>query len=259
MQVLLLNLQAPLMSFGAPQVDQIGPTGRFPTVSQITGLLGNALGYTHREHDRLQSLQDRISLAAALLRDGEELEDYQTVDLGQEHLSKPGWTTRGHVEHRAGGPEARFGTHIRVRRYRADAKVLAAVTLSSPERHPRIERIADALDRPFRPLFLGRKNCLPAERIIFGVVPDAESLTDAMSRAPILFPDQWRIFFGADAVERVPAEWPIVREDAIPARGTHVHHVVDRRDWRNQLHGGERVVARGMLQLHAVESGDSAQ
>ena len=47
MQVLLLNLQAPLMSFGGPQVDHIGPTGRFPTVSQITGLLGNALGYTH--------------------------------------------------------------------------------------------------------------------------------------------------------------------------------------------------------------------
>lgn len=259
MQVLLLNLQAPLMSFGGPQVDQIGPTGRFPTVSQITGLLGNALGYTHREHDRLQSLQDRISLAAVLLRDGEELEDYQTVDLGQEHLSKPGWTTRGHVEHRAGGAEARFGTHIRVRRYRADAKVLAAMTLSSPETQPKIEQIADALDRPFRPLFLGRKHCLPADRIVFGLVSDARNLTDAISRAPIVFPDQWRTAFGATTMERVPAEWPIAREDAAQASGTHAHRVVDRRDWRNQLHGGERVVARGMLSLHTVERGEPAQ
>ena len=68
MRVLLLHLHAPLMSFGGPRVDHIGPTGRFPTVSQMTGLFGNALGYTHGDGERLQSLQDRLSIASALLR-----------------------------------------------------------------------------------------------------------------------------------------------------------------------------------------------
>ena len=104
MEVLILHLQAPLMSFGSPQVDQIGPTARFPTISQITGLLANALGYKHGDFDRLQALQERLSIASALVREGEELQDYQTVDLGQTHLRNPAWTTRGRTEHRAGGP-----------------------------------------------------------------------------------------------------------------------------------------------------------
>ena len=56
MRALILHLQAPLMSFGGPQVDQIGPTGQFPTTSQITGLFANALGYAHRDVDRLQGV-----------------------------------------------------------------------------------------------------------------------------------------------------------------------------------------------------------
>ena len=213
-----------------------------------------------REHDRLQSLQDRISLAAVLLRDGEELEDYQTVDLGQEHLSKPGWTTRGHVEHRAGGAEARFGTHIRVRRYRADAKVLAAMTLSSRETQPKIEQIADALDRPFRPLFLGRKHCLPADRIVFGIGFGRQESDRCHFSCPGCFsgsgggrPSAPRRWNGSQPSGPSPERTPPKRV------GRTRTAVVDRRDWRNQLHGGERVVARGMLSLDTVERGEPAQ
>src|SRR3546814_18063762 len=52
--------------------------------------------------ERLQRLQARIRFASLLLRPGEELRDYHTVDLGQRHLAEPGWTTRGRTEHRAG-------------------------------------------------------------------------------------------------------------------------------------------------------------
>ena len=145
MQTLILCLQAPLMSFGGPQVDQIGPTGRFPTMSQITGLLANALGYAHGDFDRLQVLQERLSIASALVREGEELQDYQTVDLGQAHLRNPSWTTRGRPEHRSGGPDARYGTHIRFRRYRADASVLSAVSLAPAEEVPTLSEVGDAL------------------------------------------------------------------------------------------------------------------
>src|SRR3546814_7912815 len=72
--------------------------------------------------ERLQRLQARIRFASLLLRPGEELRDYHTVDLGQRHLAEPGWTTRGRTEHRAGGVAA-TGTHIRERFYRADAAV----------------------------------------------------------------------------------------------------------------------------------------
>ena len=161
MQALIMHLQAPLMSFGGPQVDQIGPTGRFPTISQITGLFANAMGYTHGDFDRLDALQTRLSLASALVRDGEELEDYQTVDLGQEHLRHPAWTTRGHPEHRGGGPDARYGTHIRFRRYRADANVVSAVSAVVGGRGAYAERGCWCIDGA-RTATIHRTESLPA-------------------------------------------------------------------------------------------------
>ena len=254
MQTLILCLQAPLMSFGGPQVDQIGPTGRFPTMSQMTGLLANALGYTHGDFDRLQVLQERLSIASALVREGEELQDYQTVDLGQAHLRNPAWTTRGRPEHRSGGPDARYGTHIRFRRYRADACVLSAVSLAPEEEMPTVSEVSDALMMPARPLFIGRKSCLPSTRLFVGVIEDADSLTDALTRVPSIFPDQWSEMAGRDGRTEVLAEWPVVDRD-LPVEARRVlHRVIDRRDWRNQLHGGERVVAHGTLALNGIDA-----
>ena len=256
MRALILYLQAPLMSFGGPQVDHIGPTGRFPTVSQTTGLLANALGYAHGDFDRLQSLQTRLSMASALVRDGEELLDYQTVDLGQEHLRHPAWTTRGRTEHRAGGPDARYGTHIRLRRFRANAGVLSAVSLSPADETPTLDELEEALKTPARPLFIGRKSCVPSTRLLVGIAEDAEGLRDALARVPSLFAKRWLdIASGSDSVT-VEAEWPVDNEVTLsPKDHLASHRVVDRRDWANQLHGGERVVMRGALVLQRAVDG----
>ena len=255
--ILIFHLQAPLMSFGGPQVDQIGPTGRFPTVSQVTGLLGNALGYRHGDFGRLQSLQDRLSLASALVCDGEEVEDYQTVDLGQAHLRSPAWTTRGYTEHRAGSPEARYGTHIRFRRYRADANVLVAISLSPANEVPTVSDLSAALELPARPLFIGRKSCLPSVRMFIGIVERAKSLTCALASVPVQFPDRWSEIFGVRNATELEAEWPVTDDRLLSvAEQISTYRVTDQRDWRNQLHGGERVVMRGRLALHDRVSED---
>ena len=262
MQALVLHLQAPLMSFGGPQVDQIGPTGRFPTMSQITGLFANALGYSHGDFDRLQALQARLSIASALVREGEEVQDYQTADLGQAHLRNPSWTTRGSTEHREGGPEARYGTHIRFRRYRADASVLSTVSLSPADEKPMLNDIGNALMAPARPLFIGRKPCLPSTRLFVGIIVDADSLTDALTRVPDTFPERWSEIADGNGRATVMAEWPEDGDRALsPEARLATQRVIDRRDWRNQLHGGERVVARGTLVLnhmHAPASGGAS-
>ena len=253
MRALILHLQAPLMSFGGPQVDQIGPTGQFPTTSQITGLFANALGYAHRDVGRLQVLQRRLSFASALVREGKELQDYQTVDLGQTHLRNPVWTTHGRAEHRDGGLDARYGTHIRFRRYRADASVLTAVSLSPANEVPTLSQVGDALVTPARPLFIGRKPCLPSTRLFVGIIDDVRSVTDALARVPGVFADRWPTI-GGEHLE-FKAEWPVADERALsPTAHLATHRVIDRRDWRNQLHGGERVVARGTLALSDADA-----
>jgi len=82
MRAIVLRFDAPLVSFGAPAVDQNGVVQPFPALSMLTGLIANALGWEHRESDKLDALQERLRYAARTDRRGEALLDYQTVDLG---------------------------------------------------------------------------------------------------------------------------------------------------------------------------------
>ena len=234
---LLMRLEAPLMAFGGPAVDFIGPTRRFPGQAQVTGLLGNALGYSHTDADRLESLQSRLRMAAALLRPGELLRDYQTVYLGRPHLVDTGWTTRGAIEKRAGASSR--DTHIRHRWHLADALVLVALTLDPPDQHPLLADLADALDHPARPLFIGRKPCLPSAPLRL-MLADAASAEDALREGARRL--------GASAA--VPCEFDARLAD--PSPDDDQDDLVDRRDWRNQIHAGERSVRRRTVALGAA-------
>ena len=249
MDVLLLHLEAPLVSFGTTHVDQVGPTGRFPTTSQITGLLGNALGYEYSDGDLLQALQDRLSIASAVLLDGEEIEDYQTVDLGQPHLREPSWTTHGRTEHRGGSNAAKYGTHIRRRRYLADASVVSAAALSPADEEPTIQNAAAALAAPARPLFIGRKPCLPSTPVLIGIVEGMSSLTEALSLIPASFPERWAEMSPDPRATSLQAEWP-ASDQLTPGFRAQTFQVSDLKDWSDLLHGGERTVQRGRIELN---------
>jgi CRISPR system Cascade subunit CasD len=166
---LLLHLRAPLLSFGAPIVDSRGVIQPYPAQSLLTGLLANALGYRHHEADRLERLQARLRYAVREDRRGQQIQDYQTVDLGSPHMTHKdvAWTTRGAIEERKGG-SASTGTHIRERDYWADAGYTVALTLDPPDEAPTLGDLADALQHPARPLFIGRKPCLPATPLYAG-------------------------------------------------------------------------------------------
>jgi len=117
----------------------IGRTRSFPGQAQITGLLGNALGYRHQGRRWPWRRYKRCLLfAAALVRPGEPLRDYHTVDLGQPHLTGTGWTTRGCGGRSAAGASGE-ATHIRHRWYLADALVLVALTLAPDDLAPRLD------------------------------------------------------------------------------------------------------------------------
>lgn len=239
-EVLLLRFEAPLMSFGAVHVDENGPTDRFPGRSLVTGLLGNALGWHHRDADALQRLQERMRLASRIDRAGDRLVDYHTVDLGHPDL-REGWTTWNTPAGREGG-KAKEGTHIRYRHYLADAIVTAAVQLDPAAEAPTLADLAGALEFPARPLFLGRKCCLPSGRILLGVV-EASSLLEALRRVPLSL----RVKGDADAEQlaALPARWPANLESS-PQRSREVALYGDR-DWTNQIHTGRSLYREGPL------------
>lgn len=231
----ILRLDAPLMSFGGVKVDERGPTELFPGKSLIAGLLGNALGYDHGDAVLLQRLQERLVYGARRDRGGRVVTDYQTADLGQDHLAHEGWTMRDRPEGREGGAASQ-GTAIRLRQYLADALYTVVLRLEPDTEPPTLDDLERALQRPARPLFLGRKPCIPSRPILAGRL-EAGTLLEALVRAPVPAERE------CDAVP-LTAWLPAEEVSGGPAREL---LVADERDWRNQIVVGGRLVKQVTL------------
>lgn len=239
MEALILRFDAPLMSFGGVVIDQHGPTDRFPAQSLLTGLFGNALGYDHRDAELLESLQQRLEWAARWDVTPEPLLDYQTADLGQDKMMNPGWTTRGAPEHRAGGAAARLGTHQRYRQYWANGVMTVAATLQAGS-EPTLASLRTALDRPARPLFIGRKTCLPCAPLLVGAM-EARDVLHALCRIP-LHPRAVQALGSPPYL--LEACWPV---QLGPERAVRTVPVYDQRDWRKGIAAGRRMRLEGTI------------
>jgi CRISPR system Cascade subunit CasD len=220
------------MSFGAPIIDQHGVTGDVPLPSMITGLLGNALGYRRTDFDLLQRLQDRLVLAVRWDRSGERLRDFQTAELS---AADHGWTTRGRPEGRTGGAGTYSGKHIRHRWHQADALVTIALRLDPEAASPTLDDVAAALSSPARPLFIGRKPCLPAAPLFAGFA-EASTTLDAVVNTPAAGDEP------ADGGVRI--FWPEGEGERLRSRRLYVQ---GRRDWCSGVHGGSEVWHEAVL------------
>lgn len=183
------------MSFGGETIDNFGVVRDFPAASMLTGLIANALGWRRTDTDKLDRLQDRLVFAVRLDRPGTRFTEYQTARLLAEDQ---GWTTRGRPEgrnkesssfkvdvgqYRKTGEKVRSQTHERYRDYDADALVTVVLRLDPAAADPDLDAVADALDAPARPLFIGRKACLPASRLVAGRIAGA-TVEDALRSLP---------------------------------------------------------------------------
>ena len=242
MTALLLRFDAPLISFGGAAVDQNGVVQPLPALSMLTGLFGNALGWNHRDAARLDELQGRIRFACRIDRSGELVTDYQTVDLALRWMraENAGWTTQGTVAERGGASDA--GTHQRYREYRADSISTVAVALIG-DGVPTLQDLSQALVTPVRPLFIGRKCCLPAGRILVDLI-EGEGLRQVLAdspRVPRGDPGPLRAFWWDEELdrERPSAGFP----------------VTDERDWTNRIHVGRRLMREGVVDPPVAEHG----
>jgi CRISPR system Cascade subunit CasD len=229
---LLLRLRAPLIALGGETIDNYGVIRDFPALSMVTGLMANALGWDRGDDKLHNRLQERLVMGARLDADGERLVDFQTAQL---QANDKGWTTRGVAEERAGGAGTYAGPHLRYRHYHADMNVLVALRLKPAEEAPTLDDLAAALDKPARPLFVGRKNCLPTDRLMAGWV-EADNILSALQLTdPALS-------------HNVRAQWPD-GEGRLPDQQDRTLDVCDERNWTSGVHGGWRPVREGVLRF----------
>jgi CRISPR system Cascade subunit CasD len=231
---LLLDLDAPLMSFGGDLVDAYGVVRDFPAKSMVAGLLANALGWERHDAAAHARLQERLTMGSARIVEGRRVRDFQTAQLGG---NDRGWTTRGRVEGRSGGAATYQSPHIRYRDADADARVLVALRLDPAEEAPDLDALAAALDRPERPLFIGRKPFVPSRPLRLNLV-EADTIRAALSAAlTLLSPDE------IEGPE-VRAQWPLAEGLTERARA---EELTDERHWPAGVHAGLRRVAEGTL------------
>ena len=233
---LLIRLSSPLIAFGGETIDNFGVIRDFPALSMLTGLIANALGWDRGDDVAHNRLQARLRIGTRLEAPGSRLTDFQTAQLA---ANDRGWTTWGTPEERRGGAATYDSPHLRYRDYHADLTALVALRLEPPDGAPSLDDVARALDRPKRPLFIGRKPCLPVGRLMSGWV-DADTVLQALQTAPM--PP------GGVAMR---VQWPDGEGQLADGRDR-VLDVCDERNWTSGVHGGWRPVREGVIHAAAA-------
>ena len=250
---LILTLEAPLQAYGGVSVDALGPVEPFPAASLLAGLLGSALGWRRRaDAERLQTLQDALRFAVRLDREPPTAgpwTDLQTVQLAPQ---EQGWTTWHKPQGREkSGPATLASPHLRFRDYHCDLKAVVALSLQPQDeskrgdsvrrrwRNPPLSLLAQALQRPARPLFLGRQSCPPMTPLYAGIQA-AESPLQALLQIPLDKED-------AAGRRAVPTQYvPGPGDEALELPPTGLQEVLltDRREWLAGRHSGRRPYRR---------------
>ena len=236
---LVLRLASPLIAFGGETIDNHGVIRDFPALSMLTGLIANALGWDRGDDVLHNRLQQRLRMGTLLEQESQKIEDYQTAELFEDDA---GWTTLGAPEGRQKSPSYKPNsqgrkalTQQRYRHYHTELTAWVALQLEPADEAPTLDDIAHALDRPARPLFIGRKPCLPAGRLVAGW-QEAEHVLGALQAwATQCLPpsaDGWRV------------QWPD-GQGTLPS--DRLLDLCDERNWTSGVHGGWRPVREGRL------------
>ena len=250
---IILNLESPLMAFGGEKIDNLGVTRRFPAASMLTGIFANALGWRDIEREKLQNLQDRLVFAARIEREpagGVSMTDYQTTQMADtiDMYNKGwvvGWTTRGVPDRRKGSLGSKGSgpfTHQGWRDYFADMRVCVALRLRDTDviDAPVLEELANALQYPKRPLFIGRKACLPVA-YLYGGCSEGRTSLNALLDLPLQTP--------SEAPQRIALLWG--NENGMQVQSNDVkvsrsYYLTDERNWLSGVHSGSRLVHEGI-------------
>lgn len=171
---LFLRLESPLQSWGEDSQWSERRTAPEPTKSGIVGLLACALGWA--DDERISDLARRVRVGVRCDAPGmpAPLRDYHTVGGGYDTPQL--LNAKGELKLSNGKPH----TEPTWRYYLCDAAFLVAV---QSDDHQLIDDLAEAVQAPHWPIFLGRKSCVPT-RPPFDGIGEHDSLDTALKQHP---------------------------------------------------------------------------
>lgn len=167
---LLLRLEGPLQAWGERARWSVRDTSPEPTKSGIVGLLACALG--QNSDDDLRQLSRQVRIGVRCDRPGTTMTDYHTIVGGV-------MSAEGKIKINANTHEPE--TVVSRRSYLCDAAFLVAIQADDAAL---IARLAEAVQNPRWPIYLGRKSC-PPSRPPFAGTGEYKSLKQALETLPL--------------------------------------------------------------------------
>lgn len=159
MQWLLIDLHAPLASFGGAAPGTIRDTERIPTRSALLGLCAAALGIRREDTAAHANLDAALGFASRCYDpvDSYVLRDYHTAQV-------PKQAALNHSPHRTRKDELQvaktsLSTVLSDRYYLQELHCTVGITVQDDAQGIRLEALAQALRQPRFTLYLGRKSC----------------------------------------------------------------------------------------------------
>lgn len=149
MSTLLLRLAGPMQSWGTDSKFDVRRTQREPSKSGVLGLVAAAMGIRRDEKEALTPLA-ALRFGVRVDREGVMMRDYHTA-------------------------KSEKSAYVTNRYYLADAVFVAGLESDDTEL---LEKIAQALQTPTFPLYLGRRSCPPTGRVFLKI--SEKPLEDAL-------------------------------------------------------------------------------
>lgn len=163
MGTLLIKLAGPLQSWGCESRFTERKTRHEPTKSGVVGIIAAALG--RRREDPIDDLAE-MPIVVRMDQPGSYERDFQTAHTRKYDKISGKWVFDKSLP-------------LSHRYYLADAVFVAGV--EAPD--GMLDELATALTHPVFPLYLGRRSCPPAQKLLLGTLP-AVGLTRAIREHP---------------------------------------------------------------------------
>lgn len=168
MATLMLRLAAPIQSWGDESKYNIRHTWREPSKSGVIGMICSAMGI-RRDSEDIVKLAKSLRMGIRIDQPGTTMVDFQTA-------LAPLYSADGTARHgKDGSLLMDKAPDVTYRHYLCDACFL--VGLESTDCNL-LQNVAQALQHPVFPLFLGRRSCPPTGPIVLGI--REESLVESL-------------------------------------------------------------------------------
>ena len=159
---LVMYFDAPMQSWGYQSKFDQRTSLSHPTKSGVTGLICAAMGIPKNDNNSLAEIAN-LEMIVYVLKFPHRITDFHTIGGGYNKKNESQFIAKT-----ANGKTG--NTVVSKREYLLDAKF--AVVISGEE--ILVSKVSEALKNPKWGIWLGRKNCIPAEPVFRGIFDDLE-------------------------------------------------------------------------------------